>query len=140
MALEFTDSNFSDEVLSANKLCVVDFWVDFCGPCKSMHPIIDELAFKYANQVIVGKVNADRNLEYTTRYEITSFPVIVFFRKGELVYKHVGFIPKDKLDKEIQEYLDSPGKIQDSLKLTGNGNEMPPLPELPLSPKYRRNS
>ncbi|SEW52341.1 thioredoxin [Chitinophaga arvensicola] len=140
MSKRFTDSNFSHEVLSSNKLCVVDFWAQWCGPCREMAPIIEELSDKYADKIIVGKLDVDENPEYSKGYGVTSIPVIMFFRNRQVVYKHVGSISKEKLDKEIQEYLESPNKIQESLKSSGSIHEMPPLPGLPLSPKYKRDA
>lgn len=130
MALEFTDTNFFREVIFSDKLCVVDFWSEWCGSCAAMRPVIEALADEYAGKVNVGKINVDRNPYRALKYNITSLPVITFFRDGKLVYKHVGIIPKDKLDKEIQEYLKSPDKIQACLEPLHEAREWPGPPLL----------
>lgn len=131
MVLELTDSSFYDEVLFSDKFCVIDFWSEWCGPCAAMRPVIEELAKEYAGKVKMGKINVDQNFYRTKEYNITSLPVIMFFRHGKPVYKHVGIIPKDKLDTEIQEYLKSPNKIQEHLEPPREPREWRPPPLLP---------
>lgn len=116
MVLEFTMANFDYEVLYSDKLCVVDFWGEWCGPCAAMRPILEELAIEYAGKVKVGKLNVDHDSYTASHYDIRDIPAIMFFRHGKPVYKHVGSMPKDTLDKEIQEYLKSPDKTQEGLK------------------------
>ena len=105
MALEFTDSNFKTDVLDSNKLTVVDFWAEWCGPCRAIGPIIEELGKEYEGRVNVGKVNVDHNSEVSINYGITSIPAILFFKNGEVVDKQVGAVPKSvlagKLDKQL---------------------------------------
>ncbi len=101
MAKEFTDANFQTEVLSSNNLSVVDFWAEWCGPCRAIGPVIEELATEYAGQVNIGKVNVDNNPSISMNYGITSIPAILFFKNGEIVDKLVGAHPKGTFVKKI---------------------------------------
>lgn len=105
MALEFTDSNFKTEVLDSGKLTVVDFWAEWCGPCRAIGPIIEELGKEYEGRVNVGKVNVDHNSEVSINYGITSIPAILFFKNGEVVDKLVGAQPKGNFVKKIEQHL-----------------------------------
>lgn len=105
MALEFTDSNFKTEVLESNQLSVIDFWAEWCGPCRALTPVIDELSKDYAGKVKVGKVNVDNNPNLSINYGITSIPAILFIKNGEVVDKQIGAVPKSVLDKKIQNHL-----------------------------------
>jgi thioredoxin 1 len=96
MAQAFTDSNFQTDVLSSDKLTVVDFWAEWCGPCRAIGPVIDELSKDYAGRVNVGKVNVDENPQVSMNYGITSIPAILFIKNGEVVDKLVGAQPKAK--------------------------------------------
>lgn len=102
MALEFTDANFETEVLNSDKLTVVDFWAEWCGPCRAIGPVIEELSKDYAGQVNIGKVNVDQNPELSINYGITSIPAILFIKNGQVVDKQVGAAPKSVLEKKIQ--------------------------------------
>ena len=104
MAKEITDSNFQ-ELLGEGKPLVVDFWAPWCGPCKMISPIIDELAEEYADRIIVGKVNVDDNDETCAAYVIMNIPTILFFKNGELVHRQVGAIRKPDLQKLFDELL-----------------------------------
>ncbi|QHS58280.1 thioredoxin [Chitinophaga agri] len=102
MALEFTDSNFQTEVLNSDKLSVIDFWAEWCGPCRAIGPVIEELSKDYAGKVNIGKVNVDQNPELSINYGITSIPAILFIKNGQVVDKQVGAAPKSVLEKKIQ--------------------------------------
>ncbi|SFD81679.1 thioredoxin [Chitinophaga sp. CF118] len=105
MALEFTDSNFQTEVLSSDKLSVIDFWAEWCGPCRAIGPVIEELSKDYAGKVNVGKVNVDQNPQLSINYGITSIPAILFIKDGQVVDKQVGAAPRSVLEKKIQTNL-----------------------------------
>jgi len=105
MALEFTDSNFQEVVLDSDKLSVVDFWAEWCGPCKMVGPIVDELATTYEGKASIGKVNVDHNPEVSAKYGVRSIPTILFIKNGEIVDKQVGAVPKNVLDAKIQQHL-----------------------------------
>ena len=105
MAQSFTDSNFQTEVLSSDKLTVVDFWAEWCGPCRAIGPVIEELSKEYAGKVNVGKVNVDENPQVSMNYGITSIPAILFIKNGQVVDKQVGAAPKNVFDKKIQKIL-----------------------------------
>jgi len=102
MALEFTDGNFQAEVLENDKLTMIDFWAEWCGPCRAIGPVVDELAKEYDGKVKVGKVNVDLNPNVSMQYGITSIPAILFIKGGKVVDKQIGAVPKSVLDKKIQ--------------------------------------
>lgn len=102
MALEFTDANFQQEVIESDKLSVVDFWAEWCGPCRAIGPVIEELAKEYEGKVKIGKVNVDVNPNVSVNYGITSIPAILFIKGGKIVDKQIGAVPKSVLDKKIQ--------------------------------------
>ena len=101
MALEFTDSNFQTDVLDSDKLTVVDFWAEWCGPCRAIGPVIEELSKEYDGRVNVGKVNVDNNPDISVKFGITSIPAILFIKGGQVVDKQIGAVPKSVLDKKI---------------------------------------
>jgi len=105
MAAEFTDANFEASVLKSDKLSVVDFWAEWCGPCRAIGPVVEELGKQYEGQVNVGKVNVDNNPNLSTSYGITSIPAILFIKNGEIVDKQIGAVPKSVLEKKIQAHL-----------------------------------
>jgi thioredoxin 1 len=105
MAQAFTDSNFQTEVLSSDKLTVVDFWAEWCGPCRAIGPVIEELSKEYAGKVNVGKVNVDENPQVSMNYGITSIPAILFIKNGQVVDKLVGAQPKGNFVKKIESHL-----------------------------------
>lgn len=105
MALEFTDANFQNEVVQSDKLTVVDFWAEWCGPCRAIGPVIEELSKDYAGKAKIGKLNVDVNPEVSIKYGITSIPAILFIKNGVVVDKQIGAVPKSVLDKKIQAHL-----------------------------------
>ena len=102
MALEFTDTNFKTDVLASDKLTVVDFWAEWCGPCRAIGPVIEDLSKEYAGKINVGKLNVDNNPEVSMNYGITSIPAILFIKNGEVVDKLVGAQPKSNFVKKIE--------------------------------------
>ena len=97
MALEFTDSNFQEEVLSSSGPVLVDFWAEWCGPCKAIGPTIEELATEYADKAKVGKVDIDSNRDTAIQYNIQSIPSILIFKDGQVVETFVGMKSKEDL-------------------------------------------
>jgi thioredoxin 1 len=105
MALELTDSNFEQEVLKSDVPVLVDFWAVWCGPCKMIAPIIEELSAEYDGKVKIGKMNVDENRMTPGQFGIRSIPTLLVFKGGEVVDKLVGAVPKnniaDKLDAQL---------------------------------------
>ena len=104
MALQITDSNFQ-EILAQGKPVVMDFWAPWCGPCKMVSPIMDELAQEYEGRVIVGKCDVDENNEVAMEYGIRNIPTVLFFKDGQLVDKQVGSAQKSQYVAKINALL-----------------------------------
>lgn len=102
--LEITDSNFND-VISKNKTVLVDFWAEWCGPCRIIGPIIEELANEYEGKAIIGKLDVDSNQESSVKYGVRSIPTILTFKDGEIVDRQVGAVPKKTLTNVIDSQL-----------------------------------
>jgi thioredoxin 1 len=100
--LEFTDANFDEAVLQSDRPVLVDFWAAWCGPCKALAPIMDELAADYDGKAKVGKVDTDANREISVRFSVSAIPTVILFHKGEIVQKFVGLRGK----KDFQTALD----------------------------------
>ena len=94
MALQITDANF-DELANSGKLVVLDFWAEWCGPCRMVSPIIDELATEYEGKAIIGKMDVDNNDEVVGRFGVRNIPTVLFIKNGEVVDKVVGATKKD---------------------------------------------
>jgi thioredoxin 1 len=99
MAFEFTDTNFETEALSQDRIAVVDFWAEWCGPCKMVGPIIDELSTEYGENVKIGKLNVDHNPSVSMKYGVRSIPTILFIKNGQVVDKQVGAASKTVLNR-----------------------------------------
>ncbi len=105
MAFEFTDSNFQETALAEDTVAVVDFWAEWCGPCRMVTPIIEQLATEYDGKAVVGKVNVDHNPEISMKYNVRSIPTILFIKNGEIVDKQVGATTKDNLEAKLKSHL-----------------------------------
>lgn len=103
-AIEITDSNF-DEIISSDKPVLVDFWAEWCGPCRMVGPIVEEIAGEYDGKAVVGKVDVDTNPGISAKFGIRSIPTLLIFKGGEIVDKQVGAVPKvaltQKLDAQV---------------------------------------
>lgn len=104
--VEITDSNFAT-ILSAYDIVVVDFWAPWCGPCKLIGPVIDELSLDYEDSARIGKLNVDENREIAASYGIMSIPTILFFKGGKLADKIKGAVPKHVLEAKLKELIDT---------------------------------
>ena len=100
--LKLTDENFESEVLKSDKPVIVDFYADWCGPCKMMSPVIDKIAEELGETVKVGKVNSDDNMELAQKYEIMSIPTIMIFKNGSLTQKFIGVTDKSSIIEAVK--------------------------------------
>lgn len=105
MATELNDKNFDELVLKNDKPVLVDFWAEWCGPCRMIAPIVEELSKEYDGKVLIGKVNVDENSEISTKYGIRNIPTLLFFKNGQVVDKHVGVAPKSLIAEKIDNLL-----------------------------------
>ena len=101
MALEIKDSNF-EELSQNNELLVVDFWAPWCGPCKQIAPLVEELAKEYEGKMVVGKCDIDENPDLPAQFGVRNIPTILFIKNGEVVDKSVGALPKNKLQEKFE--------------------------------------
>ena len=105
MALEITDANFDELVLKSDKPVLVDFWAEWCGPCRMVGPVVEELAKEYEGKAIIGKVNVDNNPEISMKFGIRNIPALLFFKDGEIVDKQNGAVPKSVLAEKLMKQL-----------------------------------
>ena len=105
MAKTLTDGNFQETVLESEGVAIVDFWAEWCGPCRMIAPIIEELSNEYGDRVVIGKLDVDSNPEVSMKYGIRSIPTILVLKNGEVVDKHVGVTTKQALAAKIEKQL-----------------------------------
>ena len=104
-ARDVTDQNFDTEVLGSEKPIMVDFWAEWCGPCRAVSPMLDQIATEHSEKINVVKLNVDDNPETAMKYQITSIPTMKVFRGGEVVKTVIGAKPKPALEADLQEFL-----------------------------------
>lgn len=105
MAVEFTDANFDELAVNADKPVMVDFWAEWCGPCRMVGPIVEEMHQEYGEKAVIGKVNVDDNPGISMKFGIRNIPTIIFLKNGELVDKSVGAVPKNVLTEKMDNLL-----------------------------------
>ncbi|HHX62766.1 MAG TPA: thioredoxin [Epulopiscium sp.] len=105
MAFKFTDGNFKEEALQSNIPVMVDFYADWCGPCKMIAPVIEELATEYEGKIKIGKLDTDANRATSTEFNVMSIPTIVFIKDGKIVDTAVGVLPKATLEAKLNALL-----------------------------------
>jgi thioredoxin 1 len=100
-----TDATFTDEVLNSSDTIMVDFWAEWCGPCRAVSPILDQIATEHADKIKIVKLNVDENPQMAMKYQITSIPAMKVFRGGEVVKTVIGAKPKPAIEADLAEYL-----------------------------------
>ena len=105
MALEITDSNFEETVLKSDKPVMIDFWAAWCGPCRMVGPIIDELSEEYDGKAIIGKIDIDSNQQYAAQFGVRNIPTVLVFKDGELVDRKVGVSSKNDYIEAIDKLI-----------------------------------
>ena len=105
MALELNDSNFDELVLKSDKPVLVDFWAEWCGPCRMVGPAVEELSKEYEGKAVIGKVNVDNNPNISMQFGIRNIPELLYFKNGQVVDKQIGAVPKSILEKKLEAQL-----------------------------------
>ena len=105
MATHFTDANFDADVLKSDKLTVVDFWAEWCGPCKALGPVVDQLATEYTGKVNIGKLDVDSCNEIANKLGIRNIPALILYKNGEIVDTIIGVVSKQKISEVVNKHL-----------------------------------
>lgn len=105
MAIEITDANFEELVLKSDKPVLVDFWAEWCGPCRMVGPLVEEISKEYDGRAVVGKVDVDANSNISANYGIRNIPTLLYFKNGQVVDKQVGAVPKAALVSKLEAQL-----------------------------------
>jgi thioredoxin 1 len=103
--LEITDANFDQTVLKSDRPVMIDFWAAWCGPCRALAPIVDEVAKQYSDKIVVGKMDVDKNPATTQRFGVRSIPTLLVFKGGQVREQIVGYAPKDRIEKALDNNL-----------------------------------
>ncbi len=104
-ALAVTDQDFDQEVEKAPGLTIVDFWATWCGPCRMIAPVLDQLASDYAGQLKVAKLDVDANIKTSTRFNVRSIPMLLFFKEGKVVDQIVGAVPRQAIEAKVKQHV-----------------------------------
>ncbi len=104
---EVTDANFDQTVLKSDQPVVVDFWAAWCGPCRALAPIVDDLAARYQGRLKVGKMDVDKNAATPQRYNVRGIPTLLLFKGGQVAEQIVGYVPKETIEKAFQKHITS---------------------------------
>jgi len=105
MAIEINDSNFKELVIESGKPALLDFWAEWCGPCRMIAPIVDELSNEYGDQIVIGKVDVDSSPGITAEFGIRSIPTLLYFKNGEVVDKQLGAVPRNTIEDKLKSLL-----------------------------------
>lgn len=105
MSLEITDANFEELVLNSDKPVLIDFWAEWCGPCRMVGPLVNEMSEEYEGRAIIGKLDVDSNPNVSVKYGIRSIPALLYFKGGEVVDRQVGAVPKHILVQKLEAQL-----------------------------------
>jgi thioredoxin 1 len=105
MAVEITDANYTEIAMNSDKPVMIDFWAEWCGPCRMVTPIVEEMSHEYDGKAVIGKVNVDDNQEISAKFGIRNIPTIIFLKGGQVVDKSVGAVPKNVLTDKLEALL-----------------------------------